>query len=442
MAANVNHGWALGAGLGACTALAGCSSITDVRSCSVSSEAELSSEIPTVAVVRWRVNGTEARNAQIVFGRDEDPEELIAPAPVTERGQHRAVLLGMKPNSQYTYRISVNDGQCQSEPMTVETGGPPANLPRLTFEEGTAFTRGFYILSSGFGAELPTGGAAKLVYIIDQDGDPVWWWTAPAPASRATMDWSGEHMYMLALNVSGAGRSLFRVKMDGSESRDVNAIGNAHHDFTVTPDGHVVAIVHSGKSDGVVEYDPEAGTIEPLVADVSSLYAMANPEYHANAITYRRDDDSFIMGDRFPSLLVNFDRRGRLRWQFGGSDPIGPSFSGTGSWRANHGHHWTDDGHLLVFNNGAVSTSRVLDFAVDEANLEARLLREYATEGLSSLVLGDVQQLPNKNVLTTFSTSGRLIEYLPSGETLAHLHSSTSLGYTMYRRTLYGPPDK
>jgi hypothetical protein len=348
----------------------------------------------------------------------------------------------MKPNSEYTYQISINDGECASEPRAIETGGINPMLPRLTLETGTALTPGFYILCSGFGAETPMGGPAKLVYIIDHDGDPVWWWTAPAAISRATMDWEGNRMYMLALNVSAAAASFSRVNMDGSEPRELDAIGNAHHDFTVTPGGRVVAIVHADRSDGVVQYDPDAGTFTSLVPDVATLYNRGKPEYHANSITYRADDDSFILGDRFPNLYVKFDRQGQLVWQFGGSEPIGPAFTGTGSWQANHGHHWTEDGRLLLFNNGSAATSRVLEFAVDEAKLQARLVREYSTMGASSLVLGDVQQLPNKHVIATYSTSGRLIEYTPDGEVAAELRASTSLGYTMYRRGLYGPPDK
>lgn len=407
------------------------------------SEVELSEHVPTVATVWWGVNGVDPRKAEVEFQRTAGGAVLVAPAPLTNDGPHRSLLLGMKASTEYTYRINVNDGACVSEPRTLQTGPASPHLPRLTFQVGSSFAPGFYILCSGFGADIPTGavGPARFVYIIDQDGDPVWWWNPAHASSRATMDWEGNSMYMLALNVGGASPAFARVNMDGTGYRKID-IGNAHHDFTVTPDGRIVVIVHAGKSDGVVAYDPKTDTLSAIVPDVASLYEKGRPEYHANAITYRRDDDSFILGDRFPNLLVKFDWQGQLLWQFGGDDPRGPAFAGTDSWNSNHGHHWTDDGRLLVFNNGAVATSKVLQFEVDEANLDARLSREYFTPGLSSLVLGDVQQLPNQHVLATFSASGHLIEYNPEGEIVTHLRASMSLGYTMYRRTLYGPPDK
>lgn len=421
---------------------AACSSVTPVGQCRISSEAELSPNIPTVATIRWRVNGAVAKQAHVEFEREGGGTRMIAPAPLDGRAPHEAILLGMKPNSTYRYTIHVNDDECVSEPESITTGAAELSLPRLNFEAGESLTPGFYVLSSGFGADIPGWNAAKYVYIIDQDGDPVWWYLAPVAISRATLDWEGNHMYMLALNVGGGGGSLSRVNMDGSGGRLINAIDDGHHDFTVTPGGRVAVIVHKEKSDGVVEYDPEAGEVRTLVDDVASLYVKGTPEYHANSISYRPDDDSFILGDRYPNLYVKFDRDGELKWQFGGTQPLGPAFSGTGAWVANHGHHWTGDGHLFVFNNNGTSTSRVLDFAVDESKLEAQLLREFYSDGLSSLVLGDVQWLPNGHVLSTYSTSGHLIEYAASGEVVASIKSSTSLGYTMYRKSLYGPPDK
>lgn len=421
----------------------GCSSITPVTSCRLSSDARLSPNIPTVATVRWRVNGVVAKDAHIEFEREDGSgQPLVAPAPVDGSSPHEVLLLGMKANTTYRYTIHVNDDECVSEPEQITTGAVEPMLARLNFEAGEALTPGFYILSSGFGTDVPGWSASKYVVIIDQDGDPVWWYLAPVAISRATMDWEGNHMYMLALNVGGGSGSLSSVNMDGSDGRPINAIPEGHHDFTVSPGGRVAVIVHKEKSDAVVEYDPEEGELRTLVEDVASLYVKGTPEYHANSITYRRDDDSFIMGDRYPNLYVKFDRAGQLKWQFGGTKPVGPAFSGTGTWNANHGHHWTGDGHFLVFNNNGASTSRVLDFAVDESKLEARLLRQFSSDGLSSLVLGDVQLLPNGHVLSTLSTSGRLVEYEASGEVAASIKSSTSMGYTMYRKTLYGPPEK
>ncbi len=406
-------------------------------------EATVSSQIPTVALVQWRLSGVVARTAKIELSRVDDGATRIIPIPNPDESPNEVLLLGMKGSSRYTYTIDVNDGQCVSEPRELTTGAVPVSVPSVVFEVGTTLSPGFYILCSGFGPPVGTtfNAPSSTVYIIDQDGDPVWWWMAPQASSRATMDWEAEHMYMLALNVGGRNGGMYRVNMDGTHPKELTVLADGHHDFTVTPGGRVVSIVHAGRSDGVVEYDPETDHLVHLVEDVGSLYEMVKPEYHANSITYLEEDDAFILGDRYPSMYDKFDRHGQLQWQFGGANPRGPAFDGAGTWNANHGHHWTN-GKMFVFNNQAIGGSPILEFDVDEENLKARRVRSIDSEGYASLVLGDVQQLPNGNILATYSMAGRLVEYSPEGNVVASVKVRGSLGYSMFRSSMYGPPDK
>jgi hypothetical protein len=64
-------------------------------------------------------------------------------------------------------------------------------------------------------------------------------------------------------------------------------------------------------------------------------------------------------------------------------------------------------------------------------------------------VLGDVQSLPNGNVLVVFSTSGQIHEVSSSGELVQIFFAKTPLGewdapfgYASFRETLYGPPSR
>jgi hypothetical protein len=59
--------------------------------------------------------------------------------------------------------------------------------------------------------------------------------------------------------------------------------------------------------------------------------------------------------------------------------------------------------------------------------------------GATSNVLGDVQRLPNGNLLVTFSTSGQIHEIDRAGKLVMKLTAS-SYGYSEFRESLYGPP--
>ena len=57
-------------------------------------------------------------------------------------------------------------------------------------------------------------------------------------------------------------------------------------------------------------------------------------------------------------------------------------------------------------------------------------------------MLGDLQGLPNGNVLVTFSTSAQIHEVAPSGKLIMKVAAApeASYGYSEFRESLYGPP--
>ena len=65
----------------------------------------------------------------------------------------------------------------------------------------------------------------------------------------------------------------------------------------------------------------------------------------------------------------------------------------------------------------------------------------YTASTITSMVLGDVQSLPNGNVLVTASTSGQLTEITTGSQVVATFKWS-ALGYSEYRDSLYGPPPR
>jgi hypothetical protein len=139
--------------------------------------------------------------------------------------------------------------------------------------------------------------------------------------------------------------------------------------------------------------------------------------------------------------VTKFDRTGKQTWQ------------AAGNFLGMHGHELLPNGNLLWFqahngNNaqplGAPSPVYEYSFAGGGGASSAKLEWTYVGDE-SSFVLGDVQRLPNGNTLVTYSLANVLQEVTPAGEVVQALSGSWGtfsgeLGYTWFRKTLYGPP--
>jgi hypothetical protein len=94
----------------------------------------------------------------------------------------------------------------------------------------------------------------------------------------------------------------------------------------------------------------------------------------------------------------------------------------------------------VFFNNGTGQTSIVRVLKLDTVNMTATSVLTYQASGASSFVLGDAQQLPNGNVLVTYSTGRQVHEISASGQLVASYETPNQLGYSEFRDSLYGPP--
>src|SRR5690606_10171021 len=150
----------------------------------------------TVGIVNWSTDAS-VTSASIEFAPSAGGDTLTAPVDVSAGGTFRTLLLGMKGDTMYNYSIVVNDGECTSEQRTITTGPVPSNVADVDIQQGQ-LTKGFYIVSTGLGGGGGFGGGGgggggELAFIFDQDGDPVWWASAPASTGRALMDYEGNY---------------------------------------------------------------------------------------------------------------------------------------------------------------------------------------------------------------------------------------------------------
>lgn len=419
---------------------------------------DISSAIGTVGIVTW--SSTSAiDSATIEFGLSDAGFTMSAPVDL-EEPNYRTLLLGMKGEREYSFQVVANSGgqTCMSETYSLVTGPVSNSVPSISHmrqDEQSASKTGFIITSAGLGGfgvggvGGPGGGGGAPAFIFDMDGDPVWWAAAPASCSRARMDWEGKNMWMMELNVDRGGGEMRRVSMDGMDTENnVQGLNNTHHDFTVLPGGIVASVSWNGGGGGqigmneppsdLIERSPD-GSITTVATLDSNFYQAGGQGFHANAILWHESDQSYTISDRYPNLYIKVTRTGELVWQFGGQNPVDASkYISGGSWQVNHGHHLLDNGNLLIFNNSTAGMSPVIEYALDTQGMSATEVWRYT--GGSSNVLGDVQRLENGNTLVTYSVSGVIQEV--NGNQVVQQFTTDSLGYSMYRPTLYGPPPK
>ena len=100
---------------------------------------------------------------------------MTAPVDLAQPS-HRTLLLGMKASRTYHYRITgvSGAGECQSPDYTIMTG-PLANglvKPTVMTKNAAALSGGFLIT----GQYVQNASGSGPAYILDADGDYVWWY--------------------------------------------------------------------------------------------------------------------------------------------------------------------------------------------------------------------------------------------------------------------------
>jgi hypothetical protein len=401
--------------------------------CTISVEESLGA-VPTVGIVSFSVSGlSDISRAQIDFYPVSGGRTLTAPVDLTSE-RYRTLLLGMKGATRYAYRIAVtgSTGTCTSPEYTITTGPVPADVKpmNVTFQNAGARAQGFIVASTGFAFNGPIQREHHYVYIVDTDGDPVWWAVLPGYSTSARMSFDAREVYV------NVGAALWSVSLEDAVARDLELA--SHHDVTALPDGGLATF--DGES--LIEREAD-GTVITVVPDVAALYGSAT-EAHLNALHYYAWDDSYTVSALFGKLFLKITRQGELVWQLGGIPPADPSKHFAPAQLiagGNHGHQLMPDGTFVFFNNygaGCGLRSGVLGFELDPRTRFANALFAYGLGHISEH-LGDVQRLPNGNYLMTSSERGQFVEFTPAGEVVARLETD-EVGYVEFRESLYGPP--
>ncbi|HEX5850341.1 MAG TPA: arylsulfotransferase family protein [Rubrobacter sp.] len=326
---------------------------------------------------------------------------------------------------------------------------------------GTAPGYVFLALKEGVGEHGPM--------ILDGRGRPVWFEKYTAARDFKMQRYRGRPVltWWEGAVVSGHGVGDYVIFDDSyreiSRVRPGNGFDGDLHEFFITPqdtalltayeavpaDLSAAGVAEDGVAwDGIVqELDIETGEVlfewhSLDHVDVQESYV--NPPedltfvfdyFHVNSIDVDHDDNLLISA-RNTSAIYKIDREsGEVIWRLGGKKSDFEMGKGTRTfWQHDARRH--EDGTISIFDNGAHPRvhlqSRGIVVDLDEDSMEATMVREYTRpDGLVSTSQGNMQVLPNGNVVVGWGSEPAVSEFSRDGELL--FDASFPTGCESYR---------
>ncbi|HEX5074539.1 MAG TPA: aryl-sulfate sulfotransferase, partial [Gemmatimonadaceae bacterium] len=379
-------------------------------------------------------------------------------APVDlKQPDYRTLLLGMKSSQLYHYRITATgpSGDCTSPDYSIMSG-PLANglvAPKVTTNDAGALAGGFLIT----GQYVANSSGSGPAYIVDADGDIVWWYNIEDYVTGAVMDYAGTHIWINNHPPDLGDAKVHRITMDGAVDEDLTSqMTRLSHQLTVLPDETVAFYADDGSREGCSDIKERApdGTVRTIVNSQTALGTTG--QCHVNDIQYSPEDDTLIFSDHIHCAIAKVRRTdGSTVWVLNGSTT---SFTGDVWLGSQHGIHVIGVDDLLIFNNnsrsvagsttsvaiGAGDGSRVTEMKLDVTAKTAKEIWSYKAMGntYQTDVMGDVQRLWNGNLVVAFGGKGVIQEIKPDGTVVQEMRTTTNFGYIQKRQTLYGPPPR
>jgi hypothetical protein len=425
------------------------------QSCTFTQSSSLSPKIATVGIVTWSTSMTAVQSARIDFGLTTS-YGMSAPVDLTQPS-YRTLLLGMKSSHMYHYRITATNssGDCASPDYTIMTG-PLANglvKPMVTTNNAAALSGGFLIT----GQYVQNTNGTAPGYILDSDGDIVWWYNIEDYVTGVVMDYAGTHMWINNHPPDLADAKVHRVSMDGMTDEDLSTqMAKLSHQLTVLPDETVVFYADDGGTQGCSDIKERApnGTIRTIVNSQAALGTTG--QCHVNDIQYSKQDDTLVFSDHIHCAVAKIKRSdGTVVWILNGATK---TFTGDGWLGSEHGIQILGLDDLLIFNNNSRSIvgttipqsmgtgdgSGALEIKLDLTAKTVTKIWSYKAMGTTyqTDVMGDVQRMANGNLVLAFGGKGIIQEIKPDGTVLQEMRTTANFGYMQKRATLYGPPPR
>jgi len=379
---------------------------------------------------------------------------MTAPVDLAQPN-YRTLLLGMKASRMYHFRITAKSaaGECQGPDNTIMTG-PLANglvKPTVMTQNAAALSGGF-LLTGQYVQNASGNGPA---YILDADGDYVWWYMIEDYVVSVVMDYAGTHMWINNHPPNIAESKTHRVTMDGLVDEDLSSsLPKLSHQIAVMPDETIAFYASDGGPEGCDDIKERApnGTVRTIANSQRALGTTGN--CHVNNIQYSKWDDTLVFSDHVHQAVA------KIRRSDGGTVWIMNNATKTltgDTWRGSqHGIHILGVDDFIIFNNntrliagstepgGTGDGSGALEVKLDLTAKTVTKIWSYKATGntYQTDVMGDIQRMPNGNHVIAFGGKGVIQEINPSGTVVQELRTQTNFGYIQKRATLYGPPPR
>ncbi len=396
----------------------------------VTGEVVPSADIATVATLVW--SSTEAFSGVVRYGTAERTFEVAVEAmpPVQD-----TLLLGVPARAEVTWTVLDDSGATRGS-GTYTTGSLPTELPALAVTGGG---NDQFLLT-------PLIGATTAAVILSPEGKIVWYHLDDRGLDvyRVRLAGDGSGILYNAASVSGdpaEDSAIVKVSWDGATTEEI-AVPLLSHDFVALPDGTLTAIgVQYGpgadgadvRGDRIVEIAPD-GT----QTDIWNSWDCFDPAEFAgddielgwtfaNALDYAAETDSYHLGLRNFSSIVEVDRAGACGEVIGG-EPSDYTFEGS---RFRHQHQFEMVGdRLLVFDNdgAGANASRAIEYQLDRVNKTATQVWDYTPDPkIYSFVLGDTARLDDGDTFVAWSVAGQLDRVSEAG--VPEWSVNTDVGY-------------
>lgn len=316
--------------------------------------------------------------------------------------------------------------------------------------------------------------------IVDPSGNLIW--SHPLPTLTSTdfrvQTYQGRQVLTWWEGASSGGHGYGAGQIYGSDYKLIATVsaGNGYssdpHEFSLTAAGTALMTIYSpvrwdlrpvgGPKDGTVldgivqEVDIATGQVlfewhsldHVALTDSYTKYVAGIPYdyFHVNSAD-KGSNGNFLVSSRVTSTVYDVDRRtGKVLWRLGGKHSTFALGRGV-TLSFQHDARWHADGTLTLFDNAvgmpaADWRSHGLRIRLDSVKHTATLVAGYTyPHGLLAPTQGDVQVLPNGNVMIGYGERSQLAEYSASGALVlaATLPPGTS-SYRAYRFPWVGTP--
>ena len=165
-------------------------------------------------------------------------------------------------------------------------------------------------------------------------------------------------------------------------------------------------------------------------------------------------DDTLVFSDHVHCAVAKIKRSdGSTVWILNNATK---TFTGDTWLGSEHGIHILGIDDFLIFNNntrliagstepgGTGDGSGALEIKLNLTAKTVTKIWSYKAMGTTyqTDVMGDIQRMPNGNLVIAFGGKGIIQEIDPTGTVLQELRTQTNFGYIQKRATLYGPPPR